>query len=188
MVATGIYTLKVVTQFLEKILENNYYNFFLFQNLNYLPIMDPYYHFNPILHWAARECDLEKVSKMIEEDDIPVNVKDSWEWVPLHEAAGNTCRFHGPAIVEYLISEGGEVNAKTEENETPLHIAAEKGLQKIVELLLEHGANPAATNDAGETPLDLATKADIKAMLEAAEEERRIRLGLAPVPLIQEPI
>ena len=164
--------------------------FFLFQNLNYLPknMADPLYHFMPILHLAARECDLEKVTKMIEVDGIPVNVKDFWDWVPLHEAAGNTCRFHGPAIVEYLISEGGEVNAKTEENETPLHIAAEKGLQKIVELLLEHGANPAATNDAGETPLDLATKADIKTMLEAAEEEKRIRLGLAPVPLIQEPI
>ena len=149
---------------------------------------DPFYHFMPILHWAARECDLEKVMKMVEEDGIPVNVKDSWDWVPLHEAAGNTCRFHGPAIVEYLISEGGEVNAKTEDNDTPLHFAAAKGLQKNVELLLEHGANPAAINDAGETPLDVATKPGIKRMLEVAEEKRRIRLGLPPVPLIQEPL
>ena len=121
------------------------------------------------------------------EDGVPVNVKDSWDWVPLHEAAGNTCRFHGPAIVEYLISEGGDVNAKTEDNDTPLHIAAEKGLQKNVELLLENGANPAATNDAGESPLDVATKAEIKEILEKAQEERRVRLGLPPIPLIEGP-
>ena len=149
--------------------------------------MDPYYHFNPILHWAARECDLEKVIKMIEEDGIPVNVKDFFDWVPLHEAAGNTCRFHGPAIVEYLISEGGEVNAKTEDNDTPLHFAAAKGLLKNVELLLEHGANPLATNDDGETPLDVATKAEIKNILEVAQEKERVRLGLPPVPLIEGP-
>ena len=146
------------------------------------------------LHQAAiGGCDLELVTHMIEGGGNtpvwPVNVLDGMGQVPLHNAAANRCPFHGPAILEYLISMGGDVNAKDSEvGETPLHIASSQGLKKHVKLLLEHGANPAATTDAGETPLDLATKADIKAMLEAAEEERRIRLGLAPVPLIQEPI
>ena len=150
--------------------------------------MDPYYRFNLILHWAARECDLEKVTKMIEEDGFPVNVIGGHDdSVPLHDAAGNTCRFHGPAMVEYFISEGGDVNAKSMYNETPLHIAAAKGLQKTVELLLAHGANPLATNDDGETPLDVATKAEIKNILEVAQEKERVRLGLPPVPLIEGP-
>ena len=149
--------------------------------------MEPYNPFMPLLHWAARECDLEKVTKMIE-DGVPVNVIGGHDdSVPMHDAAGNTCRFHGPAMVEYLISEGGNVNAKSLYNETPLHIAAEKGLQKNVELLLENGANPAATNDAGESPLDVATKAEIKEILEKAQEERRVRLGLPPIPLIEGP-
>ena len=147
----------------------------------------------PLHQAAAGGCDLELVTHMIEGGGNtpvwPVNVLDGiMGQVPLHSAAANRCPFHGPAILEYLISMGGDVNAKDSiVGETPLHIASSQGLKKHVELLLEHGANPAATDDAGDTPLDVATKAEIKNILEVAQEKRRVRLGLPPVPLIEGP-
>ena len=153
--------------------------------------MDPNYPLHAPLHLAAKGCDLELVMQMVEGGgDVAVwavNVTDTAGWVPLHEAAGNTCPFHGPAILEYLLSQGGDIEAKKWNAETPLHDASSKGLKKNVQLLLEHGANPAASNIDGKTPYDVATKAEIKSMLEIAQEQRRIRLGLPPVPLIEGP-
>ena len=144
------------------------------------------------LHQAARRgCDLELVTQMIEGEGTvwPVNVRDASDWVPLHEAAANRCPFHGPAIMEYLLSEGGDIKAKTWDGDTPLHIASSNGLKKNVELLLQHGADPTATNEYGETPLDVASnsKPEIKEILEKAQEEQRVRLGLPPIPLIEGP-
>ena len=154
--------------------------------------MDPNYPLRAPLHLAARGCDLDLVTHMIEGGgDVAVwavNVTDSAGWVPLHEAARNSCPFHGPAILEYLLSQGGDIEAKKWNADTPLHDASSKGLKTNVELLLEHGADPSATNIDGKTPLDVATKPEIKLILEKAEERRRVRLGLPPVPLIQEPI
>ena len=149
--------------------------------------MDPNYPLDAPLHLAAKGCDLEAVTQLIEDGVWAVNVTDTAGWVPLHEAAGNSCPFHGPAILEYLLSEGGDVDAKKWDGDTPLHDASAKGRTKNVELLLQHGANPAATNIHGKTPLDMATKAEIKKLLEVAQEQRRVRLGLAPVPLIEGP-
>ena len=153
--------------------------------------MDPNYPLQAPLHLAARGCDLELVTHMIEGGGNvavwAVNVTDTAGWVPLHEAAGNTCPFHGPAILEYLLSKGGDVDAKKWDADTPLHDAAAKGLKKNVQLLLQHNANPAATNIHGKTPLDVATKPEIKNILEDAQEQRRVRLGLPPVPLIEGP-
>ena len=155
--------------------------------------MDRNYPLHAPLHLAAKGCDLELVTKMIEGDggDVAVwavNVTDNAGWVPLHEAARNSCPFHGPAIVEYLLSQGGDVNAIKWDGDTPLHDASAKGLVKNVEILLQHGSDPSATNIDGKTPYDMASKPEIKLILEKAEERRRVRLGLPPVPLIQEPI
>lgn len=43
-------------------------------------------------------------------------------------------------IVRYLISEGADVNAKTDEETTPLSIAEEEGFTEIINLLKESGA------------------------------------------------
>ena len=44
-------------------------------------------------------------------------------------------------IVEFLVSHGANVNAKNNNNETPLHIAWKNGHKDIVEYLVSHGAN-----------------------------------------------
>lgn len=64
-------------------------------------------------------------------------------------------------MVEYLLQRGAIVNARSIDNDTPLHIAAyleaDKSPDKIVEILRKYGGNRFLTNDNGKTPLDLAT-------------------------------
>jgi ankyrin repeat protein len=59
-------------------------------------------------------------------------------------------------VVELLISEGTDVNAKNEDGWTPLHMAAAGGQNEIVELLIAAGADVNAKDRVGETPLDFA--------------------------------
>jgi ankyrin repeat protein len=59
-------------------------------------------------------------------------------------------------VVELLISEGVDVNAKNEDGWTPLHMAAAGGQNEIVELLIAAGADVNAKDRVGETPLDFA--------------------------------
>ena len=62
------------------------------------------------------------------------------EWIPLHEAA-----VYGPKeMVELLIANGADVNAKNKFNETPLDFAVAKTNNlKIADLLRKHGAKTA---------------------------------------------
>ena len=59
------------------------------------------------------------------------------------------------AVKQHLAA-GTDVNAKSEDGGTPLHLAAEYGHKEIVELLIAKGADVNATDEDGETPLDHA--------------------------------
>jgi ankyrin repeat protein len=68
----------------------------------------------------------------------------------MHKAAG---RGH-KEIVELLIDEGADVNAKDKRGTTPLHEAAGRGHNKdVAELLIAKGADVNAKDDNGWTPL-----------------------------------
>ncbi len=58
-------------------------------------------------------------------------------------------------LIQQLIKQGANVNAKYESGTTPLHIAASKGNLKIVKLLVENGADVNALH-AGANPLYFA--------------------------------
>jgi len=70
----------------------------------------------------------------------------------LHQAA-----FGGHAeIVQWLVAQGAEVNAKTDYDWTPLFYATAPRDEKIGLFLLKHGARPDVRNDDGDTPLHFA--------------------------------
>jgi ankyrin repeat protein len=86
-----------------------------------------------------------------------VNAKDELEGVtPLHEAAWEGRK----EVVELLIAQGADVNAKSFLGYTPLHQAAVFGQKKVVELLITKGADVNAKANDGKTPLNWAIGSD----------------------------
>lgn len=83
------------------------------------------------------------IVKVLIEHGANVNIKDGFGWVPLHSAASmgnflyccfqtkNKIKFYnnpGHAdVVELLIKEHSNVNARNDIGWTPIHLAAEKG-------------------------------------------------------------
>lgn len=54
------------------------------------------------------------------------------------------------------LNAGADPNARNEQKQTALHLAASLGLVGFARLLLDRGADPNARNDQGQTPLHLA--------------------------------
>ena len=76
--------------------------------------------FAGIIHIAANNGNLEKVKRLVSNNPRLVNEKDLNDKTPLHFAAfaGN------PEIVEYLIKNGADIEAKDAYGMTPLHASA----------------------------------------------------------------
>ncbi|MFP2926838.1 ankyrin repeat domain-containing protein [Pyxidicoccus sp. 3LG] len=77
--------------------------------------------------------------------------------------------------MEHLLDSGHEVNARTRDNSTTLHAAAEYGRLDMVRSLLEKGADPWLEDDAGLTARDVALvwgHRDVAALLEVAERSQ----------------
>ena len=94
---------------------------------------------------AARDGKIEAVKQHLEAG-TDVNAKDDeWGMTPLFMAAG----IGHKKIVELLLANGAEVNAKNDGGVTPLHNAAIQGHKEIVELLIAKGADVNAKNQWG---------------------------------------
>ena len=59
--------------------------------------------------------------------------------------------------IDLLIKGGADINAKTDLNWTPLHVAAHKGNEDLVRLLMQNGVNVNSTTQGGFTPLHTAS-------------------------------
>ena len=59
-------------------------------------------------------------------------------------------------LVEWLLSNGLDANAKNDSGEMALHRATNFGFAGVVESLVSHGADVYATDNKGKTPLLLA--------------------------------
>lgn len=77
-------------------------------------------------------------------------------WTPLHLA----CFFGQPSLVEALIAQGADVNARSRNamQNAPLHAAAGGRNREAVRILLEHGANVNARQEGGWTALHAAAQ------------------------------
>ncbi|MDP7179612.1 MAG: ankyrin repeat domain-containing protein, partial [Verrucomicrobiota bacterium] len=105
------------------------------------------------IHDAATEGNIEAVRQHLAAG-TDVNAKLGGR-TSLHLAA-----YEGhKAIAALLISEGGNINAKSDVNGgTPLHAAAFGGRTEIVELLIANGADVNAKYEIGFTPLYIAAQ------------------------------
>jgi ankyrin repeat protein len=63
----------------------------------------------------------------------------------------------GVACLKLLIDAGADVNAKNAQGQTALHVASQRGYNKIVSLLAERGADLMARDADGHSALDYAT-------------------------------
>ena len=101
---------------------------------------------------AVKLNDVKKVRTLIKQG-VDVNMAE-FQFRPLFIATflGHT------EIMQVLLENGANANAKTPENSTLLMVAAEGGHCDIVKLLLDSGVNPDAVNDMGRTALMVAKK------------------------------
>jgi len=90
-------------------------------------------------HSAAKDGDTETLVEIVEiMGEKVVNGKDSNGWTPLHEGA----RGGYQEIVEILVEEGADINAKTNRGETPLYWAEKQHGKKhpVAEFMRKLGA------------------------------------------------
>ena len=74
---------------------------------------------NFTFRWAPNGA-LPSVQYLVEEFNVDVNAKDAWGYTPLHYAAG----WAQNDIIEYLVSKGADVTAKTRLGQTVADMAA----------------------------------------------------------------
>lgn len=73
---------------------------------------------------------------------------------PLHIAAEKGYY----SVVEMLIKDNVDINARNRFGETPLHLAVMMGYKTIVQLLLDNRADASITSMKGETPFNQALR------------------------------
>ena len=71
--------------------------------------------------------------------------------------------------VQKYLTAGGDVNQRSENHDTLLHLAAANGCQDIAKLLLAHGADINARDRQGYTPLHLAVDGDCDTAVQAGK-------------------
>lgn len=101
---------------------------------------------------ATINNNLSKVKELIEKEPSLINLKDNAGNTPLHTAAiaGSA------AIVEFLLSKGGEIDAVNTQNDTPLHESIRSEKDDVSKLLIEKGADVNKKNVAGVSLLHFA--------------------------------
>ena len=68
--------------------------------------------------------------------------------------------------IQYLISQGANINAKGHFDRVPLHLAARSGNIEVVKFLVSNGADVNVKNSFGDTSLDDAASSDHPAVVE----------------------
>uniref|UniRef100_A0A3Q1JAP1 Ankyrin 2a, neuronal n=1 Tax=Anabas testudineus TaxID=64144 RepID=A0A3Q1JAP1_ANATE len=100
---------------------------------------------------AKHDANLDQQTKV--QTYTPLKIKNLG-YTPLIVA----CHYGNAKMVNFLLQQGANVNAKTKNGYTPLHQAAQQGNTHIINVLLQHGAKPNATTVNGNTALSIAKR------------------------------
>ena len=116
------------------------------------------------LHSAAWFGDFEMVQILIDYK-ADINARGVNSCTSLHETSFGFLSPHilfprHPDVARLLLERGADVNVLDEDNATPLHLAAGKGVVGVVHVLLEHGANVGVEDNRRRTPLHAAAEGD----------------------------
>ena len=96
------------------------------------------------LKLASRK-NLEKCVEILVDRDADPDIPCHEHFTALHNAVGN------PEILKMLSMKSKNIDAYNKAGETPLYLAAERGLVESALILLEYGANPNVPNKEGKT-------------------------------------
>ncbi|KAK1793872.1 hypothetical protein P4O66_010697 [Electrophorus voltai] len=105
---------------------------------------------------AAREADPVRVKKHLSLETIHFQNPKTHE-TALH--CVSACPYpKRKQVCEILLKKGANVNKKTKDLLTPLHIAAERSHNDVIEVLVKHEAKVNAVDSQGQTPLHRAAQ------------------------------
>ncbi|KAF8489917.1 hypothetical protein F5888DRAFT_1147957 [Russula emetica] len=118
---------------------------------------------NTPLHSAAYYGDVEMVRELLDLE-ADVNVRNergetSLVYISLTPPADRnvpTSPILLGIIAQLFLDRGADIDAQTNNGQTPLHFAVNLGCIEVVRVLLEHGANVGAEDEQGRTPFTLA--------------------------------
>jgi len=116
-----------------------------------------------LMHTVAKRRDFPMAKVLLESAGVEaLNTKDSRGRTLLHNAASGASY----GIVELLVRQGAEVDARDNNLQTPLHVACASRVRwgrlaaRVVRLLVEKGARMDVTDNSDETPRDVALQAE----------------------------
>jgi ankyrin repeat protein len=104
-------------------------------------------------HEAAKRGQVKPLSALLSANRMGLEKRDKYQRTLLHSAA----RYGALSVIQYLIEEGADLNAKDESGNTPLHLAALHCHDKAAELIIQANPDINALNEDGDSPLFLAT-------------------------------
>ncbi|GAA3405839.1 ankyrin repeat domain-containing protein [Paenibacillus hodogayensis] len=132
---------------------------------------------------AAEVGDFKQVKKILNANPELIKGKDEYEFSILHGAVMT----ENVKMIDYLIDQGAEVNARNDEGITPLHLALDP---QVAARLLDRGALIDAASDDGSTPLhtqvsDGEERLDVVELLltRGANREAKNRKGHTPLEI-----
>lgn len=99
------------------------------------------------------------IADVILEKGVSPNSRGERNWTPLHFVASLPEKEGGLDIARLLLERGADIDkAKSASGETPVHIAASHGNEKLLDLFVRHGASVGLSNNRRETALHHAAK------------------------------
>jgi len=135
---------------------------------------DPNPHATPEreILWAAEQGDLDLIKSLVLKHSYLVNVQDKDGYTALHRA----CYNNHLSIVEFLLENHANPNARTVDQWTPLHSACRWNNVECAEKLIEAGTDINAVTDGGVTSLHLVAElADSHSLIELLLSQPSIR-------------